>query len=139
MLLYEMFYFYVIFVEIKYKKMDITAKIVRVEPVEQVTEKFQKRKLIVEYAENPTYPQTLEFIAIQKTTSILDGYNPGDDVKIFYNLKGRESAGKTDGKKYVFNTLEIWKLELVKKSIDFAEKKESDSPIVYDENEELPF
>lgn len=125
--------------KIIYKNMDITAKILRVEATEQVTEKFQKRKLIVEYAENPTYPQTLEFIAIQKTTSILDGYNAGDDVKIFYNLKGRENTGKADGKKYVFNTLEIWKLELVKKSIDFAEKKESDSPKVYDENDELPF
>jgi hypothetical protein len=119
--------------------MEIVAKILRVEPTEQVTEKFQKRKLIVEYAENPTYPQTLEFTAVQKTTSILDGYNPGDDIKIFYNLKGRENAGKTDGKKYVFNTLEVWKLELVKKSIDFVENKESGSPKVYDENEELPF
>jgi len=122
--------------------MDIVVKILRVEPTEQVTEKFQKRKLIVEYAENPTYPQTLEFVAIQKTTAILDGYNQGDEVKIFYNLKGRESLDKSgNGKKYVFNTLEIWKLELVKKSIDFAEKKESGAEIAktYDDNEELPF
>ena len=119
--------------------MDIVAKILRIEPVEQVTEKFQKRKLIVEYAENPTYPQTLEFIAIQKNTSVLDGYNVGDDVKILFNLKGRENLGKTDGKKYVFNTLEIWRLELVKKSIDFVEKKEPEVPVVYDENEDLPF
>lgn len=120
--------------------MDIVAKILRIEPVEQVTEKFQKRKLIVEYAENPTYPQTLEFIAVQKNTSILDGYNVGDDVKILFNLKGRENLGKADGKKYVFNTLEIWRLELVKKSIDFTEKKETEiEAISPDDNDELPF
>lgn len=117
--------------------MEIIAKIIRVENIEQITEKFKKRRLIVEHYKNVNYPQMSEFTLTQNNTSLVEGLNMGDEVKIFFELKGKDFIDKS-GIARVFNSLEVWRIEVIKKSIDFIESSKNSS-IVYDDNDDLPF
>lgn len=118
--------------------MEIVAKILRIENVEQISEKFKKRRVIVDYSKDIKYPQTLEFTLIQNNISLADNLNPGDEVKFMFDLKGKEFLDKS-GVKRVFNTLEAWKIEVVKKSIDFTEPASNISENTYSDDDSLPF
>jgi hypothetical protein len=92
--------------------MEIKGKVYEVSPTTQVTESLKKRELIVEYIENPQYPEYLKFEAIQDRCSLLDNTRVGDDVEVFFNLKGRKWTDKT-GKVVYFNTLALWKVNVL--------------------------
>lgn len=92
--------------------MDIKGKVHEVSPTAQVTESLKKRELIVEYVENPQYPEYLKFEAIQDRCSLLDSVKVGDDVEVFFNLKGRPWTDKT-GKKSYFNSMQLWKVNVL--------------------------
>jgi single-strand DNA-binding protein len=119
--------------------MDAIAKIIRIENVEQISEKFKKRRIIVDYSKNPTYPQTVEFTLTQNNVGLADNLNPGDEIKLLFDLKGKEATDK-NGKRMVFNSLEVWRIEVIKKSLDYMEPVNSNnSSDIYDDNDPLPF
>lgn len=92
--------------------MEIKGKVYEVSPTAQVTETLKKRELILEYIENPQYPEYLKFEAIQERCSLLDAVKVGDDVEVFFNLKGRPWTDRT-GKKSYFNTLQLWRVNVL--------------------------
>ena len=92
--------------------MELKAKVHEVGDLQQVSDTFKKRDLILEYAENPTYPEYIRFEAIQDKTSLLDSVKVGDDVEVSFNLRGRPWTDKT-GKTSYFNSLVIWRLNKV--------------------------
>ena len=89
--------------------MEIKGKVHEVSETVQVTESLKKRELILEYIENPQYPEYLKFEAIQDRCNLLDNVKVGDDVEVFFNLRGRPWTDKT-GKKTYFNSLQLWKI-----------------------------
>src|SRR5476651_275443 len=92
--------------------MEIKGKVHEVGATVQVTESLKKRELILEYIENPQYPEYLKFEAIQDRCNLLDNVKTGDDVEVFFNLRGRPWTDKT-GKKTYFNSLQLWKITTV--------------------------
>lgn len=78
---------------------------------QKVSDKFQKRDVVIATDLNTPYPQFCLFQLNQDKCNILDNFNEGDEVKVQYNLRGR-SWDSPQGIKY-FNTLEIWKIERV--------------------------
>ncbi len=92
--------------------MDIKGKVHFVSDVINVTETFRKRELVIEFAENPQYPEFVKFEAIQDRVSLMDDVKVGEDVEVFFNLKGREWTNK-QGEKQYFNTLQIWKVNVL--------------------------
>jgi len=92
--------------------MEIKGKVHEISPTAQVTESLKKRELIVEYIENPQYPEYLKFEAIQDRCSLLDNLKVGDDVEVSFNLKGRPWTDKT-GKKTYFNSLQLWRVNVL--------------------------
>lgn len=92
--------------------MEIKGKVYEVSPTVQVTESLKKRELILEYIENPQYPEYLKFEAIQDRCNLLDAVKVGTDVEVFFNLKGRPWTDKT-GKKTYFNSLQLWKVNVL--------------------------
>ncbi|SMC52535.1 DUF3127 domain-containing protein [Pedobacter nyackensis] len=92
--------------------MNIIGKVHEVGELQQVSETFKKRDLIIEYAENPTYPEYIKFEALQDKTSLFDALKPGDEVDVAFNLRGRPWTDKT-GKTSYFNSLVVWKLNVV--------------------------
>jgi hypothetical protein len=92
--------------------MDIKGKVHEVSPVQQVTDTLKKRELIVEYIENPQYPEYIKIEAIQDRCGLLDTVKVGDDVEVFFNLRGRPWTDRT-GKKSYFNTLQLWRINVL--------------------------
>jgi len=89
--------------------MQIKGKIHEILPTNQVSDSLKKRDLILEYAENPQYPEYLKFEATNDKCAALDNFRPGQEVVVDFNLKGRPWTDKT-GKKTYFNSLQIWKI-----------------------------
>jgi len=89
--------------------MEIKGKVHEVGATQQVSDKFTKRNLIIEYAENPTYPEYIQFEAQQDKTALLDGLKAGDEVEVSFNLKGRPWTNK-EGVTNYFNGLIIWRI-----------------------------
>ena len=81
-------------------------------PEVQVSERFRKRDIVI--TDNSSqYPQHITFQLTQDKCSLIDAYNPGDEIRVFFNLRGREwTDPKTSQVKY-FNTIEAWKIEAV--------------------------
>ncbi|RZL63932.1 MAG: DUF3127 domain-containing protein [Pedobacter sp.] len=92
--------------------MEIKGKVHEVGATQQVSETFKKRDLIVEYAENPTYPEYIRFEALQDKTGLLDTFKAGDEVEVFFNLRGRPWTDKS-GKTSYFNSLVIWRINAI--------------------------
>jgi len=92
--------------------MDITGNIVEIFETQQITDSFKKREFVVEYSENPSYPEFIKFEIIQDRCALLDDYKPGDNVSVSFNLKGRKWTDPQGQTKY-FNSLQAWRLEEV--------------------------
>ncbi len=89
--------------------MDITG-ILKVKGAGQVvSEKFTKREFVL--TDNSSqYSQHIQFQLTQDKTSLLDRYNEGDEIKVHFNIRGREWTSPHGEVKY-FNTLEAWRIE----------------------------
>ena len=90
--------------------MDIKGKLVDIFDTTRVSDKFQKREFVVEYAENPSYPEYIKFELIQDKCDLLDSYKVNQPIQVHFNLKGRKWTDPQGTVKY-FNTLQAWKLQ----------------------------
>ncbi|MFW0714642.1 DUF3127 domain-containing protein [Pedobacter sp. N23S346] len=122
--------------------MEIKGKVHEVGATQQVSETFKKRDLIVEYAENPTYPEYIRFEALQDKTALLDTFKAGDEVEVFFNLRGRPWTDKA-GKTSYFNSLVIWKINAVAAGAPSAAAPAYAAPVDVSnapgEDDDLPF
>jgi len=93
--------------------LEIKGKVIAVSSPQQVTEKLKKRTVTVEHGDNPSYLEQNQFEAINDRCALLDELREGDEVNIHFNLRGRSYVGK-DGKKAWFNSLALWKCDVLK-------------------------
>lgn len=89
--------------------MQITGKVHEIGFTEHVSDKLSKRDLIIEYAENPQYPEYIKIEAINAKCDLLDNVKEGENVVVDFNIKGRPWTDKT-GKIVYFNSLQLWKI-----------------------------
>lgn len=121
--------------------MDIKGKVHEISPVMEVSEKFKKRELIVEYAENPSYPEFIKFEAVQDKVSLFDHVKVGDQVEVFFNLRGRPWTDR-NGKTSYFNTLVAWRLNVLGGAEAAAQTPAYAAPVDItstSEEDDLPF
>lgn len=78
---------------------------------QKVSDRFQKREFILTTEANTPYPQHVSFQVTQDKCSILDQFSDGEEIKVQFNLRGREWNGP-QGIRY-FNTLEAWRIERI--------------------------
>lgn len=76
---------------------------------QKVSDRFQKREFVLTTEASTPYPQHVSFQVTQDKCGLLDQFNPGEELRIQFNLRGREWNGP-QGIKY-FNTLEAWRIE----------------------------
>jgi hypothetical protein len=89
--------------------MDITGILKVKNESQQVSEKFKKREFVI--TDNSSqYPQHISFQLTQDKCSLLDQYNIGAEIKVHFNLRGREWTSPQGEIKY-FNSLEAWRIE----------------------------
>lgn len=70
---------------------------------------FKKREFVVEYSENPQYPEFIKFELIQDKCEQLDAFNVGQELNIAFNLKGRKWTNPK-GEVVYFNSLQAWRI-----------------------------
>jgi hypothetical protein len=87
----------------------IKATVKRVGQTAQVSEKFSKRELVVEIADDK-YPQVVSFEFTQDKCALLDGIMEGQEVEVSFALRGREWTNE-NGDVRVFNTLNGFRVE----------------------------
>lgn len=92
--------------------MDITGKIKFIGDVQQVSDKFRKRDFVVT-DDSSQYPQHISIQVTQDKVVLLDDCRVGDEVKVHFNLRGREWTDPKGEVKY-FNTIEAWRIEKAK-------------------------
>lgn len=83
---------------------------------QRVSDKFQKRDFVITTEANTPYPQHVQFQVTQDKCSLLDKFNIGDQVRVQFNLRGREWNGPK-GAQY-FNTLDAWRIDGEAKNMD---------------------
>ena len=76
---------------------------------QQISQTFRKREFVVEYSENPQYPEFVKFELIQDKCDLLDSMKAGDMVNVSFNLKGRKWTDPQGQVKY-FNSLQAWRI-----------------------------
>ncbi len=92
--------------------MDIQGRLLQKFELQNVTNTFKKREFVVEYSENPQYPEYIKFELIQDKCDLIDQFEIGQTITIHFNLKGRKWTDPKGMVKY-FNTLQAWRLEAV--------------------------
>ena len=110
--------------------MKITGKLIQVTDVQQISNTFKKRSFVIEYIENPQYPEYISFDLIQDRCSIIESFKIDNEIEVSFNLKGRKWINPEGFKKY-FNSLHAWKIEMIsnkyQKNTENTFKSESES------------
>ncbi len=104
--------------------MEVQGKIKLVGNVQEITDSFRKRELIVVTQEQ--YPQTLCVEFVQDKIDLLNDFHEGQEVKIGINLRGREWKNPEGIIKY-FTSLQGWRVEPLQNQTPDSEEPGLDS------------
>ena len=115
--------------------MDITGTLKVINDTRQVSDKFKSRGFVL--TDNSSqYPQHISFQLTQDKCKLLDGKAIGTEVKVHFNLRGREWNSPTGETKY-FNSLEAWRLEFG--VVDTDKDGSKSVPQFQQASDDLPF
>jgi hypothetical protein len=73
--------------------------------MEQKSGTFQTREFVI--LVESQYPQHIKFQLVQDRCEIIDQFAEGTDLKVYFDLRGREWQGK------YFTNLQAWRVEAV--------------------------
>lgn len=83
---------------------EVEGRLHRIFETERKTASFATRDFVLEVPDG-NYPQLIKFQAVQDRCNLLDRYGEGDQVRVSFDLRGREWNGK-----YLTN-LNAWRIE----------------------------
>lgn len=86
------------------KSFELEGVVKLIEDVQTFASGFSKREFVVE-VEDGKFPQMVKFECLKDKTSLTDGFQPGDPIKVHFDIRGNEYNGR-----YYVN-LNAWKLE----------------------------
>jgi len=120
--------------------MNISGKLHATFEAQQVTQRFRKREFVLELGDNPDYPQFVIFQLTGDRCENLDGFKPGDEVNVEFNLRGREWTSPQGETKY-FNSLDVWKIEKTGQGAAETGFRGGDEPPPHDDDyfKDVPF
>jgi hypothetical protein len=126
---------------------ELTGKLVAKFDTVQRTESFKTREFVVEKSDDingRTIVNYVKFQCVQDKTGIVDRVNTGDNVKVYFNIKG--SKWEKDGKTNYITNLDAWRLEHLLQSNnsgpidnDYMEPLDTFSSTAPDAVDDLPF
>ena len=88
--------------------MELQGRIKLITPIQEYgANGFRKRELIIVTEEQ--YPQTISLEFTQGNCELLNGYQPGQVVKVTFDVRGREWTNPQGETKY-FNSLVAWRI-----------------------------
>ena len=83
---------------------EVEGKLIKKFDTESKTQTFQAREFVIEVSSG-NYPQMVKFQLVQDRCSLVDDYSEGDQIKVYFDLRGREWQGK------YFTNLNAWRVE----------------------------
>ena len=83
---------------------EVEGRLHKVFETESKTATFQAREFVIEINTN-NYMQYIKFQLTQDRCQLVDSYNEGDQIKVHFDLRGREWNEK------YFTNLNAWKIE----------------------------
>lgn len=113
----------------------IEGTILHISPTEKVSEKLNKRFLVVLI--EGQYPQEVKIEAINAKCDTLDHEKEGNKVKVHFNLNGRSYISQKTGQKEWFTSLSLWKIEGLAGSTPTLIKEEPVTNFI--DSDALPF
>lgn len=105
--------------------MEITGRVKLVREVQQISSTFKKRELIVTTDEQ--YPQHIMVEFTQDKTDLLNSFQPGEQVRVDINLRGREWINP-QGQAVYFNTIQGWRIDRVQQEVPSYQQPQSPAP-----------
>ncbi len=93
---------------------ELTGKLIAKYDTVQKTETFKTREFAIEKTDDiggRTIVNYAKFQCVQDKTAIIDKVNIGDDVKVYFNIKG--TKWEKDGKTNYFTNLDAWRIEQI--------------------------
>ncbi|MFN8240902.1 MAG: DUF3127 domain-containing protein [Bacteroidales bacterium] len=93
---------------------ELVGKLIEIQPVIQVSDKFRKREFVVEKKETGNgnvFTDYIKFQLVQDKCDLVNENFQNREVKVSFNLKG--NRWERDGKVNYFTNLDAWKIELV--------------------------
>ncbi len=85
---------------------EVDGKLHKKYETENKTDSFQAREFVI-LVESGNYPQFVKFQLVQDRCALLDPYEEGEEIKVHFDLRGREWQGK------YFTNLNAWRIEKV--------------------------
>lgn len=125
---------------------ELTGKLIAKYDTVQRTETFKVREFAVEKTEDiggRTIINYAKFQCVQDKTAIVDKVNVGDDIKVYFNIKG--SKWEKDGKTSYFTNLDAWRIEQILNTNQGSNNSDTNLMEPMDnftspqENDDLPF
>lgn len=93
---------------------------------------FTKREMVVT-VEDGKYSQDINLEFMQDKVSLLDGLSVGQEVKVFFDIRGREYNGR------YFNNLVGWKIESKEDSVEDNPPMPDDAEAPGTFDDDIPF
>src|SRR6478609_11579419 len=125
---------------------ELIGKLVAKYDTQQKTATFKTREFAVEKIEDiggRTITNYVKFQSVQDKTSIIDKVNIGDEIKVYFNIKG--SKWEKDGKVNYITNLDAWRIEQIlqsgasKTDNDYLEPLDTFAKTPPDAVDDLPF
>jgi hypothetical protein len=96
---------------------ELTGKLITKFDVVQRTENFKTREFVVEKTDDingRTVVNYIKFQCVQDKTTMIDRVNLGDNIKVYFNIKG--SKWERDGRTNYITNLDAWRIEQLLKT-----------------------
>lgn len=90
--------------------MELQRTLIHIGKVEQVSEKFRKRDLIIQTQEQ--YPQEIKLQLVQDKCELVTNIGLNTNVSVEFNLRGKSFITKQRVKMWN-NNLDVWKLKVI--------------------------
>ena len=91
---------------------ELTGKLIAKYETVQRSETFKTREFVIEKTEDMggrSITNFIKFQCVQERTNIVDRINAGDDVKVYFNIKG--SKWEKEGRVNYITNLDAWRIE----------------------------
>lgn len=97
---------------------ETTGTLVKIYETETKGESFRVRDFVIKANDGGQYDNFISFQTTQDRTALMDGHNEGDEIKVHFDIRGRQWQEK------YFQNLNAWRVE----KVSAAEASEAPAP-----------
>lgn len=120
------------------EQMKLNGRVQTIFNTQVISDKFRKRELVLNTGGE--YAQQILFQFTNDSCEALEGLKEGDQIDVYFDIRGREWTNPKTGEVRYFNTLNAWKYDVQTK--ETVHSKATTTPVPVDDlspDNDLPF